>query len=399
MAEHGSRCSRCSRPAGQPYWAAKRTPAHTGLAPHLFAACSDPQVRLYALEGLDEPGAAALAAEPAAVLRMPSKVSSCTWDPHCEGMVTVGDFEGTLSQVHVCSGHQVADVDAHAGHRVWGVAHSRAMRHLVASASDDCTVKLWTGRGLAARAATLTAPSRAPVCGVDFAPVAGGAPLLAMACSDHCAYVYDLRAASQPLAVLRGHRRPVSYVRFFGEGRLATASTDGTLAHWQLPASIAGGAVSCEHAAGELEPCACEPAPSLGAQCMAGPVTLFQGHINSKLFTGLAVRPEDGLLACGSEGQDVFTYHTSWSQPLACGSVASPPVRTHAAAAAANGGAVAGSAPLAASSRDPQYVSAVAWQPKCAAEWQGGHTVLAAASSFGIIQLFTLAEGAAAAAH
>ena len=34
-----------------------------------------------------------------------------------QGIVTVGDYDGVVSQVHVASGHLVADVDEHAGRR------------------------------------------------------------------------------------------------------------------------------------------------------------------------------------------------------------------------------------------------------------------------------------------
>ena len=71
-------------------------------------------------------------------------------------------------QVHACSGHQLADVDAHGGSRIWSIAHSRLRPHLTATASDDRTVKLWAGRGLVACAATIAAPSGVPVCCVDF---------------------------------------------------------------------------------------------------------------------------------------------------------------------------------------------------------------------------------------
>ena len=34
-----------------------------------------------------------------------------------QGIVTVGDYDGVVSQVHVASGHLVADVDEHDGRR------------------------------------------------------------------------------------------------------------------------------------------------------------------------------------------------------------------------------------------------------------------------------------------
>ena len=39
---------------------------------------------------------------------------------------------------------------------------------------------------------------------------------------------------SRPLAVVAGHNRAVSYVRFMGASQLATASTDNTLKLWDI---------------------------------------------------------------------------------------------------------------------------------------------------------------------
>jgi hypothetical protein len=37
----------------------------------------------------------------------------CWW----QGVVTVGDYDGVVAQVHIASGHLVADVDEHDGRR------------------------------------------------------------------------------------------------------------------------------------------------------------------------------------------------------------------------------------------------------------------------------------------
>lgn len=39
---------------------------------------------------------------------------------------------------------------------------------------------------------------------------------------------------TRPLAVIAGHNRAVSYVRFMGASQLATASTDNTLKLWDI---------------------------------------------------------------------------------------------------------------------------------------------------------------------
>lgn len=74
---------------------------------------------------------------------------------------------------------------------VWAVAESSCVPGLVASASDDGTVALWSGPGLATRAATLMPAGGQPVTSVDFCN--DDEHSLLMSASDGNAYVYDLR--------------------------------------------------------------------------------------------------------------------------------------------------------------------------------------------------------------
>ena len=71
------------------------------------------------------------------------------------------------------------------------MAHSRQRRHLCASTSEDGTARLWAGPGLASVAATLAPAPGWALCGVDFC--GDDANLLALACANQRAYVYDLR--------------------------------------------------------------------------------------------------------------------------------------------------------------------------------------------------------------
>lgn len=424
------------------------------------------QVRLYTLEGLLDTDVD-FQQTPVAIVRMPSKISSVAWSPDSHGVITVGDYDGAVSQVHVCSGHFLNDIDAHSGRRIWSVKHSRLRPDLCVSASDDRSAKLWAGKGLATCAATIVPSSRAAVCCADFS--SSHDSLLALASSDHNIYVYDIRHYGQPLAVLMGHRRPVSYVQLFGSDRLVSASTDGTLACWDL-----SGVIGSQGGVGEAVQLEDEPQVSprgtlgtrfdmesqlskpglsyydtsygscsnlsqlatvsgqhatpfaqqhlqqqpqqqngsshqvhsstLSARSLFGtqrssssrsrarlqsagsavisnagssgaisyvqtPWKMFSGHTNEKNFVGLAVCPEDGLMACGSETPHVYTYHTSWSQPLA---------------------SCATDAECTAGRQLPHFVSAVAWQPKAAAQAYGMPALLAAATSAGNIKLLSL---------
>ena len=112
--------------------------------------------------------------------------------------------------------------------------------------------------------------------------------------------------------VLRGHKRPVSYVRWMGR-RVVTASVDSSLAWWDLqPSQETLGEPSILRALREqgLDP---HNPPTDGPL----KIRAFRGHANAKNFAGLAVQERDGLLACGSECGSAFVYHKCWSSPLA----------------------------------------------------------------------------------
>ncbi len=349
--------------------------------------------------------AAAAALRPLVVHRLPSKVSCLSWSPAHDGVVCVGDYDGVLTQLHVCSGHQLADVDAHAGRRIWGVAHSALQPGLCASVSEDGTAKLWAGAALEQCVAVLrpgspgaSSPSSSPssaaaaLCGVDFSPVQPH--LLAVAGADGSVLVYDLRGSrALPLLALHGaHQRPVSYVKFFGHGRLASASTDATLALWDL----LGGGTGGEEGQQLLSGGGSGPAAGHCSLPLAQPVQVFRGHRNEKNFVGLSVCPEEGLLACGSETDAVFAFHHAWSDPLASHPVSGgggglggwgdqggwqqpQPLLPHSASASST--STLASQP---------FVSSVAWQGAEARRQLGLPPMLAAGSSTGGIALLTL---------
>ncbi|GFR48157.1 hypothetical protein Agub_g9992 [Astrephomene gubernaculifera] len=329
------------------------------------------------------------------VQRMPSKISSMAWSPFQDGILTVGDYDGVLTQLHLASGHQLADVEAHGGRKIWSVVHSRRTPHLVASAADDRCVRLWSGRDLAQCVVTLQPNPRASVCCVDLS--SDQDHLLAAACSDSTAYVYDMRRmGGGPLAALRYHSRPASYCRFFGANRIVTAATDASIALWDLPTAMDSAVATASYGN-----------DATAATVCTTPYRVFRGHHNEKNFVGLSVRPAEGLLACGSECSRAFAYHTSWSAPLAAvdlsdathGSVADAATIDIRGGAAATGvtvaggytsGAVAGS--KCAGGGGCEFVSAVCWQPAEAGAVWGLPPLLASATSRGGVSLSVLAR-------
>jgi hypothetical protein len=381
-----------------------------------------------------------------ATVRLPGKVSSFAFSPDMQGVISIGDYDGTLTQVrrqrgsrsaslnncpgrmtrqraatcadvlrvlpptdptsqpqvHVASGHYLSEVDAHAGRRIWSVCHSKLRRHLAVTASDDCSAKLWAGSGLACHAGTIVPPGRPAVCGADFC--SSSDTLLCLAAADARVYLYDLRALAEPLAVLHGHQRPVSYAKFFGAQRLVSASIDGTLAVWDLgpvlgvqqqsaahcpPGTGAASSSSSDAAAAaaaaaseqqqtqtqtqprgssRLRQGSCGTADAGGAAAPASsahhhqPWKVFRGHANEKNFVGLSVDPGAGLMAVGSETSEVFTYHTSWHDPLAKFDMAQQQQQPHQQSALLQQLQQPAAATWTAA---PQSVSAVAWQPSC----------------------------------
>ena len=111
-----------------------------------------------------------------------------------------------------------------------------------------------------------------------------------MGCADHRVHLFDLRNPSEAVAVLSGHRKAVSYVRFLPSGdELCSASTDSTLCVWDIRGGMFG------EQSGQDKSLRGEPKPE----------TVLEGHTNEKNFVGLSVNSGDGLIACGSETNEV----------------------------------------------------------------------------------------------
>jgi hypothetical protein len=216
----------------------------------------------------------------------------------------------------------------------------------------------------------------APVTGVHLSQFDGN--LAAIACADHSAYVFDLRSMGQPLWQLAGHGRAVSYVRWLGIDRLVSASTDASLALWQLPGAAQ------QQTSGQ-------PVWKRRGEVLEQPWRRLSGHRNSKNFVGLSVRPEGGLVACGSEAPACYAYAHARSAPLATHHFA--PLRWPGQGLAGSGGDSGnGSLQMDTDGLDPppagQFCSAVCWQPATAR--LGGAPLLAAATSDGDVRVLEL---------
>jgi E3 ubiquitin-protein ligase RFWD2 len=281
-----------------------------------------------------------------------AKLSCLNWSPAARQHIAASDYDGVITIWDTNTCKPIAEYEEHEK-RAWTVDYCPSKPHLLASGSDDGRVKLWSATQ---RDSVATIRMNANICSIKFAGQLYEC-CLAIGSADHSAYVYDLRSLTQPLHVLRGHNKAVSYVRFFPNGKeLITASTDSTLRLWDLDHS----------------------------RC----ARVFRGHCNERNFVGLTAKTD--WTACGSEDNSLYAYFRSISSPILTYqffteqpqhltdlvvSAEQQPV-----AAAASGARIRSSNLSAA--EGPHFVSAVAWRKET--------DVLAAANSQGLIRILEL---------
>lgn len=248
------------------------------------------KIRLYRLETLaagDDVAALEHASTYDLCICTPAKLSSLRWRPNSgDRVLCSGDYDGVVTEYDLERQTPVSERDEHGGRRVWSVDYARwDPASLAASGSDDGTFQMWDPRADSSECLATVRPSSSqasPVCCVEFSPFGG--PIVAVGCADQKAYVYDVRSLSEPVSVLAGHNKTVSYVRFLDARTVVSAGTDGCLKMWDL-----GG--------GEA-------------------VRTYRGHVNSRSFVGLSVWRSGGLLGCGSENNQLFVYDKRWAEPI-----------------------------------------------------------------------------------
>ncbi|XP_061368334.1 protein SPA1-RELATED 4-like isoform X2 [Gastrolobium bilobum] len=210
-----------------------------------------------------------------------SKLSSVCWNTYIKSQIASSNFEGVVQLWDVTRSQVQSEMREHE-QRVWSIDFSSADPTILASGSDDGSVKLWSiNQGVSVG----TIKTNANVCCVQF-PM-DFAHFLAFGSADHQIYYYDLRNLKMPLCTLVGHNRTVSYIKFVDSVSLVSASTDNTLKLW------------------DLSMCA--------SRVIDSPIQSFTGHMNVKNFVGLSV--SDGYIATGSETNEVFIYHKAFPMP------------------------------------------------------------------------------------
>jgi len=137
--------------------------------------------------------------------------------------------------------------------------------------------------------AVVTPTTYSSICCAEFGPVSSS--LLALASADSNVYLYDTRWLATPLLTLSHHKRAASYVRFLNRHSLVSSSIDSSVKLWDLSK------------------------PVVSKHCTL-PMKSYDSHYNVRNFTGLSVRAEGGLIACGSETNEAFVYESSRSSPV-----------------------------------------------------------------------------------
>lgn len=207
-----------------------------------------------------------------------SKISCISWNCYRKNTVASSDYEGAVCVWDAGTGQRTRIFREHEK-RCWSVDFNKADAGLMASGSDDARVKLWT---LNQDRSVACLEAKANVCCVKFNPI--GASYLAFGSADHCVHYYDLRHAKRALAVFKGHKKAVSYVKFLNGKEMVSASTDSQLKLWNVD------------------------------KAHEGCVRSFVGHVNEKNFVGLAT--DGDYIACGSENNSLYIYYKGLQRKL-----------------------------------------------------------------------------------
>ncbi|KAK4744137.1 hypothetical protein SAY87_010449 [Trapa incisa] len=210
-----------------------------------------------------------------------SKICCVRWNPYIKHQIASSNFEGVVQVWDVRRNEVLMEMMEHEK-RVWSIDISTADPMMLASGSDDGSIKLWS---INQAPSIATIKTKANICSVKFAPDSGRT--IAFGSADHKIYYYDLRNSKFPLCTLIGHNKTVSYVEFLDSMNLVSSSTDNTLKLWDMSISQ--------------------------SRVLNSPLLTFSGHLNMKNFVGLSI--SNGYIATGSETNQVFVYHKAFPMP------------------------------------------------------------------------------------
>ncbi|ORX53656.1 WD40 repeat-like protein [Hesseltinella vesiculosa] len=214
---------------------------------------------------------------PLKVIQTDHKISCLSWNPYIKSSIASSDYEGIVNLWDASTGKNVRVYDEHK-RRAWSIDTCPGNPTLLASGSDDSTVKIWS---INSGQSVHTLEQRGNVCCAKFAP--HNNYHIAIGSADHHVTCYDLRQPKEPFETFGGHDKAVSYVKWIGPDEIISASTDSSLKLWKLNQP------SC--------------------------LRTYTGHLNEKNFVGLSLNQD--WIACGSETNTLYAYHKNSRHPVA----------------------------------------------------------------------------------
>ena len=108
-----------------------------------------------------------------------SKLSDLDWNKHHNAHLATSDYDGMISVWDIDSGENILEYDEHEK-RAWSVDFSKTDASLLASGSDDGTVKIYSTKQ---NRSVLMVETVANVCSVQYHPT--NFHYVAVGCSDH----------------------------------------------------------------------------------------------------------------------------------------------------------------------------------------------------------------------
>ncbi|KAG0180786.1 coatomer subunit alpha, partial [Apophysomyces sp. BC1021] len=154
---------------------------------------------------------------PVGVMQCGHKISCLSWNPYIKSQLASSDYEGIVNVWDTSTSQCIRSFEEHK-HRAWSVDTCARNPTLLASGSDDSTVKIWS---IQSRQSVHTLELRGNVCCAKFSP--DNSYHLAVGSADHHASCYDLRFPKTPLIIFRGHRKAVSYVKWINSNEIVSA--------------------------------------------------------------------------------------------------------------------------------------------------------------------------------
>ncbi|KAJ3298937.1 coatomer subunit alpha [Rhizoclosmatium sp. JEL0117] len=296
-----------------------------------------------------------------------SKISCLSWNSLNKEQLSSSDYEGIVTLWDSKTGVASLEFEEHEK-RAWSVDFNVMDPVLLASGSDDCKVKIWS---VNQKKSVQTIESKANICSVKWNPLISNQ--IAFGSADHHIHYYDIRKPSEPLYILCGHKKAVSYVKFLSRNEIVSASTDSTLRLWSLggpsassmnlSSSSSSSAAPLASPAGPMSSSLFPPlssfieknltenmnngifrrsAASVFSSYSRAPINIttsllqrapsssalapntdqphclrsYGGHTNEKNFVGLSINSTGEFISCGSENNSVYTYFHSLPNPV-----------------------------------------------------------------------------------